>query len=149
MSPGKKSADEAGLFMIKSPAGNEELHRNSVIAGTQAHRLVSFVRLLDFGHVDFEAEAGFVRYANETPLNFVRRFGEALAILPDPVGVDRRYLAWRGGTNVGEHGERNIKVVVRMRAPGEAEHFAQLRDTHRALHGPEVRVGKRNVDRLQ
>ncbi len=48
-----------------------------------------------------------------------------------------------------EHGQRHVEVVVRMRAPGQAPVAAGLRHAHRAGHGPEVRVGQRDVDRLQ
>ena len=83
------------------------------------------------------------------PLIWSGSLVSALAVLPDPVGVDRGDLAGRGGADVGEHRERNVEVVVGVRAPGQAAVAAGLGDAHRALHGPEVRVGQRNVDRLQ
>ena len=55
----------------------------------------------------------------------------------------------RGGGDVGEHRERDVEVIVRMRAPGEAPVAARLRDAHRAAKRPEMRVGERDVDRLQ
>ena len=47
--------------------------------------------------------------------------GEPLAVLPDPVRVERRDLARGGGADLGEHRERDVEVVVRVRAPGQAE----------------------------
>ena len=50
---------------------------------------------------------------------------------------------------MGEHRQRDVKVVVRMRAPGQAPIAAGLRHPNRSGHGPEMRVGQRDVDRLQ
>ena len=78
-----------------------------------------------------------------------RVFGEALAVLPDPMRVDRGDFARRGRGHVGEHRQRDVEVIVGVRAPGEAPLAAELGHAHRALHRPEVRIGKRNVDGVQ
>ena len=52
----------------------------------------------------------------------------------------------RGGADVGEHRQRDVEVVVGVRAPGQPEVVAELGDPDRAGHGPEVRVGERDVD---
>ncbi len=57
--------------------------------------------------------------------------------------------AGRGGGDVGEHGERDVEVVVGVRAPGEAPLAAELGDSDGALHGPEVRVGEGDVDGVE
>ena len=62
---------------------------------------------------------------------------------------DVRAIFGKGGGRMGEHGQGNIEVVVGVRAPGQAEFLAQLRQAHRALHGPEVRVGQGDIDRFQ
>ena len=38
--------------------------------------------------------------------------GQALAFLPNPVGVDGRHLTGGGGGHMGEHGQGHIKMVV-------------------------------------
>ena len=40
-------------------------------------------------------------------------------------------------------------MVVGMRAPGQVELLADLRDPDRPLHGPEMRIGKRDIDAVQ
>jgi hypothetical protein len=57
-------------------------------------------------------------------------------------------LAGRGRTDVGDHRQRDVEVVVGVRTPGQAEVVAELGDAHGAAHGPEVRVGQRDVDRV-
>ena len=76
-------------------------------------------------------------------------FREGLPVLPNPMGVDRRHLAGRRGGDVSEHGERNIEMIVGVRAPGQPEVPARLRDPDRALHRPEMGIGKGNVDRME
>ncbi len=107
------------------------------------------MRGLELGGVDLDAQAGLLRDRDLASLDEQRLLGEALAFLPDPVGVHRGDVAGRGGADVREHRERDVEVVVRMRSPGEAAFLTDLRDLHRALHGPEVRIGERDVDRLQ
>ncbi|MNE32919.1 hypothetical protein D3C80_1265520 [compost metagenome] len=75
--------------------------------------------------------------------------GQALAVLPDPVGVDRSDFTRRRSRHLGEHCQRDIEVVVGMRTPGQPPVVAHLRHPYRTLQGPEVRVGQRNVHRLQ
>ena len=58
-------------------------------------------------------------------------------------------LAGRRGADVSEHRQGDIEVVIGVRAPCQVELLADLRDPDRALHGPEVRVGKGNVDAVQ
>ena len=57
--------------------------------------------------------------------------------------------AGSGGGDVGEHGERDVEVVVGVGAPGEAPFAAELGHADGALHGPEVRVGEGNVDGVE
>jgi hypothetical protein len=93
---------------------------------------------------------GFIRHLHQAVDDAQRLPGQALLpFLPDPVRVDRGDLARRGGGGVREHRQRHVEMVVRMRAPGQAELVAHLRDAHRALHGPEMRVGQRDVDRVE
>ena len=82
-------------------------------------------------------------------LDFDRLTCQPLSVLPNPVRVDRGDLAGCSRGRMREHRERDIEVIVGVRAPGEAPIVAHLRHAHRALHGPEVRIGKRNVHRLQ
>lgn len=56
------------------------------------------------------------------PVHYAQRFtGKALAVLPDPVGVDCGDLARCRSRHLGEHRQRNVEVVVRMRTPGQPQ----------------------------
>ena len=86
----------------------------------------------------------------ELAVNDLQRvFGEALAVLPDPMGVDRGDFAGRCRGYVGKHCERDVKVIVGVRAPGEAPLAAELGHADRALHRPEVRIGQGYVDGVE
>jgi len=52
-------------------------------------------------HVQFDTQPGFLRHLHTTVNDLQRRFGEALAVLPDPVGVDGGNVTRRGGRDVG------------------------------------------------
>ena len=110
---------------------------------------IELVGLLDFHHVQLHPQARLLRHLHMAAHDLQGVFGQALAVLPDPVGVDGRDAARCGGAHMGEHGQGHIKVVVGVRAPGQAPVAAGLRHAHRAGHGPEVRVGQRNIHALQ
>ena len=96
--------------------------------------------------VEFDTEAGRSRHGEVAVDDLERLLGDALAVLPDPVGVDGGDVARRRGGDVGEHRQRHVEVVVGVRTPRQAPRVAELRDAHRSGHGPEVRVGERDVD---
>src|SRR4051812_47229319 len=50
------------FFRIEFPTGNQELHRDRVIAGAEAHFLVELVRFFQLGVIDFDAESGPLRH---------------------------------------------------------------------------------------
>ena len=126
------------------------MHRQRVITRPQAVFLVQLMRFHDLVHIQLYAQTRRSRNLYHTAFDFKRLFGQALvALLPDPVGVDGGNVARRGSRHVGEHRQRDVEVVVGVRAPGQAELMAHLRHANRALHRPEVRVCQRNVHRLQ
>src|SRR5580692_2932051 len=143
------STHQAGTLVVECPAGNEVLHRDGVVARAKPLALVERMRGLQRSAVDLDAKPGPVRHRDPAALDLQRLPGQGLAVLPDPVGVDRGDLARRRRADMGEHGERNIEVIVGMRAPGQAVVAAGLRHAHRALHGPEVRIGEGNVNRAE
>jgi hypothetical protein len=118
---------------VKCPVRNQKLHGDGIITRAEPHLVVALVSQFDLCHINFYTQAGLIRNADETFNNFERLFGQALALLPNPMSVNRGDLARRGGGNVGEHRQRNIEMVVRMGSPGEAPISAHLRDPHRAL----------------
>ena len=120
-----------------------------VIARAEAHALIERVGFLDFRHIEFDAEAR--RFGNGNPSAFDPEglFGQALAVLPDPVRIDGGDLAGRRGGHVREHGQGNVEVIVGVRAPGQAPLVAQLRHAHGAAHGPEMGIGQGNVHGVQ
>ena len=88
-------------------------------------------------HVELDAQVWFFRQRNLAVNDLPRVFGRMLCVLPDPLGINCRDLAKCDRRNMCKHGKRHIKVVVEMRARGQA----QLDHLNRALHGPKVQVG--------
>ena len=96
----------------------------------QAVLQVQAVGALHFVHVQLYPQTGLLGQVNETIPDLERLLRQALAVLPDAVRVDRGHAARGSGAHVGEHGQRNIEMVVGVRAPGQAEGLAHLRHTH-------------------
>src|SRR5438270_12105801 len=86
---------EAGTLVVEGPAGDQVLHGNSVIAGAESMLLVEVMRGVDGGSVDFDTQARPVRHRDLAALDLERFLGQCLAVLPDPVGVDRGDVAGR------------------------------------------------------
>src|SRR5450756_1548553 len=97
------SAVERGALGVKFPSGNQVLHGGCVVARSKAVLLVEPVRLFHLCHVELDAEAGCLRHLYHAALDAQRLLRQALAVLPDPVGVDRRHAARRGGAHVRKH----------------------------------------------
>ena len=116
--------DGPPLVLIPGLQGRWEYVRPTVDALSQYFRVLSF-SLCD----EPTAKAAF------DPQRIAR---QPLAVLPDPMRVDRGDLARRGRGHVREHRERNIEVIVRVRAPGEPPIAAHLRDPHRPRQRPEM-----------
>src|SRR3984885_13663932 len=104
---------------------------------------------LDALQVDLDAEAGASGQLDFSMDDGERLSGQALAVLPDPMRIDGGYLTRSSRSHMGEHGQRNVEVIVGVRSPSEAPVAAKLRHPHRALHGPEMRIGQGDVDRVQ
>src|ERR1700733_14518381 len=54
-------AQQARTLVVKSPAGNQELHGEGVVAGAEPVRLVKLVRRFERCRVDLDAKARTVR----------------------------------------------------------------------------------------
>ena len=110
-------------------------------------QLVSFHNLI---HIQLHAQTRLRRYLHHATFDFKRLFSQALiAFLPDPVGIDSGNFARRRRRNMSKHRQRNIKVVVRVRAPGQPKLMTHLRNADRTLHSPEVRIRQRDIHGLQ
>ena len=96
----------------------------------QAVLQVQAVGALHFVHVQLHTQTRLLGQVNETILDLERLLGQALTVLPDPVRVDGRDAPRRGSAHMGEHRQRDIEVVVGMRAPGQSKGLAHLRHTH-------------------
>src|SRR5581483_10738354 len=146
VAPRSSSSHQAGSFGIELPVGDKVLHGKGIVA--RAERLVDIeiVGALDGIEVQLNAEAGALGQSNVAVSDLERIACEMLPVLPDPVGIDGGDVAGRGGGGVRHHGERDVEMVVGVRAPGESVVATGLRYAHRALHRPEMRVGERNVD---
>src|SRR5207247_1546141 len=102
----------------------------------------------DLVHVRFHAKSWSGGHRYVTADDSKRLLCQSLPILPDPMSVDRLYPTWRRCGNMREHRERYIEMTIRMRAPCQSPVITQLRDSHRALHCPEMWIGQRNIDGL-
>ena len=86
---------------------------------------------MDLIPVNLHAQPRRIRYGNLAIDDFQRIFRQAgFPFLPNPVGVDGGRVTRRRRANVGKHRQRNIKVVVRVTAPGQPPVIAQLRHAH-------------------
>ena len=88
------------------------LHAQRVVARAQSVDQIKLMRLVYRVHVKVHTETGLLWQCNLAIHNFQRIFGQALAVLPNPVGVYGRDPARCGGCDLREHGQRYIKVVV-------------------------------------
>src|SRR5262249_37602958 len=91
-----------------------------VIPRTQAHAFIAVMCGFDLRHVYLDAKTWPLGDRDRTFDDLERVFSQALAVLPDPVRVDCRDFAGRSGSDVSKHRKRNIELVVRMCAPGQA-----------------------------
>src|SRR5204862_4543382 len=81
--------------------------------------------------------------------NFERLPREALPVLPDPVGIDGRDFARSCRRHMCDHRERNVEVIIGVRAPGQTPRLTNLCHTHGALHRPKMWICQRYVDGLK
>src|ERR1035441_4585316 len=104
--PRQCSTDQAGALVVERPAWNEKLHGRCVVARRCFNPCVELICTFHLRHVNLDAESWFVRRRDLAVHDSQGLFGEALAVLPDPVRVDRgdRSRGCRG--DVREHGER-------------------------------------------
>ena len=142
-------ANHARALGIELPSWQEKLHRTRIIARTQPHFIVERMCAFHLLQIDFHSEPWTLWNLNPAIFNPKWLSCKPLSILPNPVGIDSRYSSRRRRRHMRKHRERNIEVVVRVRPPGQSPLVTELRDTHRSLHRPEMRIGKRNVDCLQ
>ncbi len=125
------------------------MHLRCIVARAQCLRLVELMRPLDGIEIEIDAKARALRHSQHAIADQKRIERETLPILPDPVRVNGRDGAGRGGRYMRNHRQGNVEVVVRVRAPSEPIVAAHLRDAYRSLHGPEVRIGQWYVDGMQ
>ena len=112
--------------------------------------LIQLMRFHHLIHIQLHAQARFRRNLHHTALDCKRFFGQSLVtFLPDPMGIDSGNFPRRRRRDMSKHRQRNIKVVVRVRAPGQPELMAHLRHANRTLHRPEVRIRQRDIHGLQ
>jgi hypothetical protein len=133
----------------RSASRNQVLHRDRIVAGAEAVLAIERVRRLDGRQVELDTESRCARHLHMAADDRERLFVSAwpsCQIQCVSIAVTR---PGAGGGDVGEHRERDVEVVVRVRAPRQAPVAARLRDAHRSGHRPEVRIGERDVDRLQ
>src|ERR1043165_8358417 len=133
------SANQTGPLGVKLPAGNQELHRGSIVAGAETHLVVESVGLFNLNQIRLQAEAGQIGDRDRTADDLEGLAGQPLAILPDPMSVNGGNPSRCGGGDMREHCERDVEVIVGMRTPRQAAPVAaELGDTNGALHGPEM-----------
>ena len=101
----KLSSGEARTFLVEGPVRDEKLHSHSVVACAEPVLPIKSVRRLDRGAIYLNAEAGTFWNRNLAIPDLQGLFCQCLAVLPDPMGVDRGHFAGRSRSDVSEHGE--------------------------------------------
>ena len=66
------------------------MHGNRVVAGAECHAVVTPMRQFNLCQVDFNTQAWPLWNSDRTFDNFKRFFGQALAILPNPMSCRSR-----------------------------------------------------------
>src|SRR5881394_1395219 len=118
--PGKlRSSYQTRTLRIEFPSRNQELHRCCIVATTQPHTLVKFVRVFDLRHVGLNAESRSIGNVDGAVHNLQRLFGQSLPVLPNPMCINSSNFSRCGGGNVREHCERDVEMIIRVRAPSE------------------------------
>ncbi len=140
-----------GQLVVELPAGNQVLHGDGIVARAQAvlqYRALARLQRLPHVHGRCPGPASGAPRTRPPTIcsgSLVRRW-PSCQIQWVSMAVT---LARCGGGHMGEHGQGDVEVVVGVRAPGQAPVAAGLAHAHRAGHGPEMRVGQRNIDGLQ
>src|SRR5207302_3579264 len=138
-----ESAHKAGTLIVELPARDQVLHGDRIVARPERFLLVHAVVLLELRHIDLDAQARFLRHRHLSPDDLERLERQLLALLPDPMCIDRSDVARSGRRAMREHRERNIEMVVRMRTPGKSPLVAKLRDPYRAAQRPGMSIRQR------
>ena len=125
------------------------LHRRRVVPATRRQRAIKGVGLFERPFVDFDAQPRPLRHPHFAAPDQGRLDGQRLPVLPDPMRVERGDGSRRRGADLGEHRQRHVEMIVRVRPPGQPPAGAELRHFDRAMQRPEMRVGQRNVDTAQ
>src|SRR3569833_439972 len=93
------SAHEARALVVKGPAGDLVLHRGGVVTRAEPVRLVQRMRLRDGVAIDLDPKARPAGNRDLAASDLQRLFRQCLAVLPDPMGVDRGNLAGSSGAD--------------------------------------------------
>ena len=88
--------------------------RGRIVTRPKRFFFIELVVLLDLCHVDFDTQSWSFRDRHLAPDDLERIVRQLFALLPDPMGIDRRDVAWSGRGAVREHRQRNIEVMVGM-----------------------------------
>src|SRR5215469_9032746 len=107
---------------------------------------MSLFQLLE---VRLHSETGQLRYADLTSNDLKRLPGDSLTILPNPMRVDCCRSSACCSSNVREHCQGDIEMIVGVRAPGHPVLTTELGCTNRTGHRPEVWISKQNVNGIQ
>ena len=135
---------------IKRPAGDQVLHALCVITRAEAVLNIQFIGLHDLVAVDLDTKTALLGKVNAAVNDLHRLLGQALtAFLPDPVCVDTIELAGYCCCALYNHGKADVKVVIGVASPHQAEVIAELADANGTVHGPEMRICQRNIHCLQ
>src|SRR4030088_1302984 len=83
------SAHQAGPLGIETPIGNQVTHGSCIVAGSAAYSLVQLMGLNHLLHINLHPQARTLGHPNRALLDAQWITRQALAVLPDPVGVHR------------------------------------------------------------
>ena len=135
--------------MVVFPAGDQVLHGLCVIPVMGGQLPIQCVGGHNAVHVQVDAQTGSIRHLKASVPDLRRVVQQVLAVLPDPVGVQRGGGAHGGGPHLRKGGQCDIEVVVGMHAPRQPPAIQQLAHPDGAVKAPEMRVGKDDIAGVQ
>ena len=108
----------ARAFIVEFPVRYQILHGHRIIACPKTMFLIQLVGFHHLIHIQLNAQTRRGWHLHHAFFDLKRLSGQTLiTFLPDPVSIDSGDRARCSSGHVGEHRQRDIKVVIGVRAP--------------------------------
>ena len=100
------------MLGVEGPVVDQELHGNGIVAIVQTLFEVKLMRALERIDVELDAESWLLRNLDLAILDLERIFGELLAFLPNPVGVNGGDFPRSCSSAMRKHRQGDVKMIV-------------------------------------